>query len=68
VILLELVRTAGACALLPDLVLAHGAPGVAVRSPAEGKIGRELFLVTRRARTPAAAAVAAALRAAAAAQ
>jgi DNA-binding transcriptional LysR family regulator len=64
-ILLELVRTAGACALLPDLVLAHGAPGVAVRSPAEGTIGREVFLITRRARTPAVEAVAAALRAAA---
>jgi DNA-binding transcriptional LysR family regulator len=64
-ILLELVRTAGACALLPDLVVAHGAPGVAVRSPAEGTIGREVFLITRRARTPAVEAVAAALRAAA---
>src|SRR5918998_4242016 len=48
-ILLELVRTTGACALLPDLVLAYGAPGVAVRSPAEGAIGREVFLITRRA-------------------
>jgi DNA-binding transcriptional LysR family regulator len=65
-ILLELVRTTGACALLPDLVLAHGAPGVAVRTPAEAAIGREVFLITRRARTPAVAAVAAALRAAAA--
>jgi DNA-binding transcriptional LysR family regulator len=64
-ILLELVRTAGACALLPDLVVAHGAPGVAVCSPAEGTIGREVFLITRRARTPAVEAVAAALRAAA---
>jgi len=64
-ILLELVRTAGGCALLPDLVLAHGAPEVAVRSPAEGAIGREVFLLTRRARTPAVEAVAAALRAAA---
>jgi DNA-binding transcriptional LysR family regulator len=64
-ILLELVRTAGACALLPDLVVAHGAPGVAVRSPAEGTIGREVFLITRRARTPAVEAVAASLRAAA---
>jgi DNA-binding transcriptional LysR family regulator len=61
-ILLELVRTTGACALLPDLALAHGAPGVAVRSPAEGTIGREIFLITRRARTPAVEAVAAALR------
>jgi hypothetical protein len=31
-------------------VVAHGAPGVAVRSPAEGTIGREVFLITRRAR------------------
>ena len=64
-ILLELVRTTGACALLPDLALGYGAPGVAVRPPAEGAIGREVFLLTRRSRTPAVAAVAAALRAAA---
>jgi DNA-binding transcriptional LysR family regulator len=64
-ILLELVRTAGACALLPDLVLRHGAPGVAVRSPAEGRVGREVFLLTRATRTPAVEAVAAALTAAA---
>ncbi len=31
-ILLELVRTTGAGALLPDLVLGYGAPGVAVRA------------------------------------
>lgn len=66
-ILLELVRTTGACALLPDLVLDRGAPGVAVRPLAEGTIGREVFLFTRRARTPAIAAVAAALSTAAAA-
>jgi DNA-binding transcriptional LysR family regulator len=60
-ILLELVRTTGACALLPDMVLGYGAPGVAVRSPAEGTIGREVFLLTRRTRTPAVTAVAAAL-------
>ena len=66
-ILLELVRTTGACALLPDLVLAHGAPGVAVRSLAEGTLGREVFLITRRSRTPAIAAVAEALSRAAAA-
>lgn len=65
-ILLELVRTTGACALLPDLVLGHGAPGVAVRPPAEGDLGREVFLLTRRTRTPAVAAVAAALQQAAA--
>jgi DNA-binding transcriptional LysR family regulator len=64
-ILLELVRTAGACAFLPDLVLVRGAPDVAVRSPAEGTIGREIFLITRRARTPAVEAVATALRSAA---
>jgi DNA-binding transcriptional LysR family regulator len=60
-ILLELVRTAGACALLPDLVVRQGAPGVAVRSIAEGTIGREVFLITRASRTPAVAAVARAL-------
>ncbi len=64
-ILLELVRTTGACALLPDLVLGDGAPGVAVRPPAEGVVGREVFLLSRRSRTPAVAAVAAALRTAA---
>jgi DNA-binding transcriptional LysR family regulator len=64
-ILLELVRTTGACALLPDLVLGHGAPGVAVRPPAEGTIGREIFLLSRRSRPPAVAIVAAALKAAA---
>jgi DNA-binding transcriptional LysR family regulator len=60
-ILFELVRTTGACALLPDLVLDSGAPGVAVRDIAEGSIGREVFLITRATRTPAVAAVAAAL-------
>jgi DNA-binding transcriptional LysR family regulator len=64
-ILLELVRTAGACALLPDLVLGYGAPGVAVRLLAEGTVGRETFLLTRATRTPAVEAVAAALRSAA---
>jgi DNA-binding transcriptional LysR family regulator len=63
---LELVRRIGAAALLPDLVLGIGADGVAVRSPAEGPVGREVFLLTRLSRTPAVAAVAAALRAAAA--
>jgi DNA-binding transcriptional LysR family regulator len=66
-ILLELVRTTGAFALLPDLVLQQGAPGVAVRAIAEGSIGREVFLITRRTRTPAVEAVAAALSTAAAA-
>jgi DNA-binding transcriptional LysR family regulator len=64
-ILLELIRTTGACALLPDLVLGYGAPGVAVREIAEGSIRRETFLLTRATRTPAVAAVAAALAAAA---
>ena len=65
-ILLELVRSASACALLPDLALAYGAPGVAVRALAEGTIGREVYLLTRRSRTPAVAVVAAALAEAAA--
>jgi DNA-binding transcriptional LysR family regulator len=60
-ILLELVRTTGACALLPDLVLDRGAPGVAVRRIAEGSVGREVFLITRATRTPAVEAVAQAL-------
>ncbi len=64
-ILLELVRTTGAGALLPDLVLRHGAPGVVVRPPAEGSVGREVFLMTRRTQTPPVAAVADALRTAA---
>ena len=64
-ILLELVRTTGAGVLLPDLVLGHGAPGVAVRLLAEGSVGREVFLLTRRTQTPAVTAVADALRAAA---
>jgi DNA-binding transcriptional LysR family regulator len=62
---LELVRTTGACALLPDLVLSYGAPGVAVRAIAEGTITREAFLLTRTTRTPAVETVAAALTAAA---
>jgi DNA-binding transcriptional LysR family regulator len=62
---LELVRSTGACALLPDLVLGYGAPGVAVRAPAEGTVEREVFLLSRRSRTPAVAAVAAALQKAA---
>jgi DNA-binding transcriptional LysR family regulator len=64
-ILLELVRKTGACVLLPDLVLRRGAPGVAVRSMAEGSILREVFLLTRAARTPAVEAVADGLKAAA---
>jgi len=61
-ILLELVRTTGAGALLPDLVVAYDAPGVAVRPFAEGVVGREVFLLTRQNRTPTVSAVAAALR------
>ncbi len=64
-ILLELVRAPGAGALLPDLVLAHDAPGVAVRAFAEGVDGREVFLLTRQNRPPVVAAVSAALRGAA---
>ena len=66
VILLELVRTTGACALLPELVLAYDAgdwtPGVAVRDLAEGTIGRTVFMLTRQAQTPAVAAVTEALQ------
>lgn len=62
---LELVRTTGACALLPDLVLSYSAPGVAVRAIAEGTITREAFLLTRTTRTPAVEAVATALTTAA---
>jgi DNA-binding transcriptional LysR family regulator len=65
-ILLELVRSAGALALLPDLVLGLGTPGVAVRPLEEGAITREVFLLTRASRTPAVAAVADALAATAA--
>ncbi|WP_370619735.1 LysR family transcriptional regulator [Mumia sp. Pv 4-285] len=64
-ILLELVQTVGAAALLPDLVLSRGAPGVAVRLPAEGTVGRTVFMLTRQSRTPAVAAVAGAIREAA---
>lgn len=59
---LELVRTTGACAQLPDLVLANGAPGVAVRPVAGRGMGRSVFVLTRGARTPAVDLVAAALR------
>lgn len=64
-ILLELVRMTGACALLPDLVLDYGAPDVAVCGIAEGTIEREAFLLTRATRTPAVEVFAAALKAAA---
>lgn len=45
-ILFELVRTAGAGALLPDLVIGSDAPGVVVRPFESGGIGREVFLLT----------------------
>lgn len=51
-ILLELVRTTGAGALLPDLVVGFDAPGVVVRPFRSGSVGREVFLLTRRSRTP----------------
>jgi len=63
---LAMVRTAGAGALLPELVLDHGGAGLAVRPLAEAPLGREVYLVTRQARTPAVEAVAAALHAVAA--
>ncbi|WP_436701044.1 LysR family transcriptional regulator [Nocardioides sp. BYT-33-1] len=63
-ILLEMARTAGAGALLPDLALDRHDPGVAVRPLAEGPLGREVFLLTRQTRTPAVEAVASALHAA----
>lgn len=62
-ILLELVRMTGAGALLPELVLGQDTPGVAIRPLAEATVGRSVFLLTRRSRTPAVAAVADALRA-----
>jgi len=60
-ILLELVRTTGAGTLLPDLVLGYSAHDVDIRPPAESTIGRDVFLLTRRSRTSAVAAVAEAL-------
>jgi DNA-binding transcriptional LysR family regulator len=60
---LEMVRTTGACGLLPDLVLAHGAHGIAAPLVAGGGIGRQVFALTRRARTPAVDVVLAALSA-----
>jgi DNA-binding transcriptional LysR family regulator len=60
-ILLELVRTVGACALLPKLVTARGTPGAVVRPLAEGRVEREVLLLTRATRPPALQAVADAL-------
>lgn len=64
-ILLEMVRTTGAGALLPDLVVGFEPPGVAVRPFESGGVGREVFLLTRRTRTPTVEAVAEQLREAA---
>jgi DNA-binding transcriptional LysR family regulator len=47
-ILLELVRTAGAIALLPDLVQTTADPSVVARTPAEGAIHRDVYALTRR--------------------
>ena len=44
---LEMVRTTGACGLLPDLVVRRGIEGVATPLVAGGGIGREIFSVTR---------------------
>ena len=60
-ILVEMVRTTGACALLPDLVLGYGVPGVAIRTLTEGTLTREVFLLTRTPKSPAIEAVSAAL-------
>jgi DNA-binding transcriptional LysR family regulator len=60
---LEMVRTTGASGLLPDLVLARGIEGIAAPLAAGGGIGREIFTVARRARTPAVDVVLAALSA-----
>lgn len=63
-ILLELVRTTGAGALLPDLVVGYEPPGVVVRPIESGDIGREVFILARQSRTPLVTAVAEALVAA----
>ncbi|MGO4257367.1 LysR family transcriptional regulator [Marmoricola sp. RAF53] len=65
VILLELVRTTGAAALLPQLARAHEAAGVTVRPAAGGAVGRDVYVLTRRSSTPAVHAVAAAIQQAA---
>jgi DNA-binding transcriptional LysR family regulator len=67
-ILLELARTTGSATLLPDLVHAHEAAGVAVRPLAEGTIERQVFLLTRSSSPPAVRVVAGALHAAARAE
>ncbi|GAB3591746.1 LysR family transcriptional regulator [Angustibacter peucedani] len=60
-ILLELARTTGSATLLPELIHAHEAPGVAVRPLAEGGVERLVYVLTRRTSPPTVAAVAAAL-------
>jgi DNA-binding transcriptional LysR family regulator len=64
-ILLELARTTGSAALLPELVHADDVPGVVARDLAEGDVQRHVYLLTRRSATPTVEAVAAALRTAA---
>ena len=64
-ILLELARATGSAALLPELVHAYEVPGVVVRSLAEGKVERHVYLLTRTSATPTIGAVADALRTAA---
>jgi DNA-binding transcriptional LysR family regulator len=67
--LLRLVRTSRAVTFLPDLVFAADpGTGLVARIPAEGEVGREVFLLARAASggRPAVAAVRAALAAAAA--
>lgn len=73
VILLELVRTAGAVALLPALALGPGSPGfaggglpgVVVRPVADAALGRALYTLTRASSPPTVGAVVGAIREAA---
>jgi DNA-binding transcriptional LysR family regulator len=50
--LIELVRTTGAATLLPDLPLTNAHLGVAVRRIEAPETGREIYVLTRRHRTP----------------
>ena len=64
--LLELVGTTGAEALLPDLVVRFDPAGVVVRRPFMTRgVGREVFVLTSPSRTPVVEAVTARLRGAA---